>query len=388
MRAIQKHKSDGFSVIEGRLISKNANFEIEFESVVGSIAYGTNVAGSDIDIKGIFVQPLEHRLLYGRIEQIEINNDTTYFELNKFMSLISTGNPTMLELIFMPERCIRIISEKFRGTFYDDKIRKKFLTKHCKRSFCGYAMMQIKKAGGLNKLMNFEAEGYYSVEKDILDFCYVPIIEEGKTIPVKEYLAQQNYEFAQNQKNYGLSKANNAVNTYFAYLFNPLDTVEIPRGMIKETSNELRVSKIPKSLSAQFIITYNLGAYKEHQKKHKQYKTWLKERNTQRYVDSSTHGQKIDGKNLLHCVRLIDTAREIAAEGFLNVERANAKELIEIRKGKVNLSKLLEKAKIDIVEVEKLFEESNLKQNVPPTLVRNIKRDFYLSKNTKINKNA
>jgi hypothetical protein len=36
------------------------------------------------------------------------------------------------------------------------------------------------------------------------------------------------------------------------------------------------------------------------------------ERNLQRWVDVKSHDQKIDGKNMMHCYRLVQMAREIA----------------------------------------------------------------------------
>lgn len=112
--------------------------------------------------------------------------------------------------------------------------------------------------------------------------------------------------------------------------------------------------------------------YTQHCNRFKEYETWLKERNTQRYIDSQTHGQKIDGKNMLHCVRLIDTAMDIATGKGLVVRRANADYLKSIRHGKVDLAELLENAKAAIVLVERAFKNSDLPDNVDQSLIDNI----------------
>ena len=64
----------------------------------------------------------------------------------------------------------------------------------------------------------------------------------------------------------------------------------------------------------------------------------MKERNEARWVDVKSHGQKIDGKNMMHCRRLMDMAREIGEGKGINVRRENADYLISIRKGEVDLN--------------------------------------------------
>lgn len=372
----ETEKIGGFKVVDRQLVKDQRSYKILFQTIVGSVAYGTNVEGSDVDIKGVFVQPLADQLLHGRIKEIKIDNDTTYYELQKFIDLCALTNPTMTELMWMPERCIQYIDPLFKSTFYNDEIRSKFLTGHARNSFCGYAYQQIKKASGLNKLMNFEKDGHFSKSKDVLDFCYVITDRSGWTVSLKNHLKEL-HEERSDQSNYVLSKAKNMVQTYFAY-FDPEAKIVRHAGMIGDDSNQLRTSTVPMNEKYDFIVQFNHGAFKEHSKKHKQYKTWMKERNTQRYVDSQTHGQKVDGKNLLHCIRLIDMGREIVETGRLNVERPNAKELIDIRKGRVDLNELLKSAEIQLREVEDLFRASGMPKNVPPSLIRKIKRTFYL----------
>ena len=71
---------------------------IIFECITGSNAYGTNLPTSDIDIKGVFIQPLEDILGFGYVEQVNDEKcDVTYYELRRFLELISTANPNLLE---------------------------------------------------------------------------------------------------------------------------------------------------------------------------------------------------------------------------------------------------------------------------------------------------
>ena len=80
--------------------------KIIFKAIVGSQAYGTNTVGSDTDFKGVYVQPTHELVGFGYKEQIEVSKDECYYEVRRFLQLLKSANPTMLELLFMPEDCI------------------------------------------------------------------------------------------------------------------------------------------------------------------------------------------------------------------------------------------------------------------------------------------
>lgn len=367
---------EGYRVEGNKLVGgSRGDFYIHLTLITGSRAYGTDTPESDTDIKGVFIQPLESKELYGPISTIEIDKDTVYYELRRFLFLASSGNPTILEMLFSNDECILHISESFRDTIYKDSFRNKFITKLCKNSYTGYAIEQIKKAGGLEKKMNFEKDGYFSVKKDVMDFCYAFNPNLGVTEPVKDLLKRRNPRM-RNQENYGLTKCKNMVNAFFVYYFDE-SMEETPKGFIKPTSTELRTTSVPKGMKVDFIIQFNHGAYKEHQKKYGQYQTWLKERNTQRYVDSETHGQKVDGKNLMHCVRLLDTAEDLASGKGLIVKRSNPEYLISIRKGKVVLDSLLKECEKRVEVIDELFLNSDLPETVPDDIIVDVKRKLY-----------
>jgi len=349
------------------------NKKIIFKARVGSHSYGTNIEGSDEDFKGVFIQSPEDILENGYQQQYSINKDETYYELKRFVELCATGNPTMLELLWSPEDCI---IEK--DPVWDKLLehRDKLLSKQCRNSFGGYAYAQIEKAEGLNKKMNWETSNM--VRKTPLDFCF--IITPGGAKPLNDWLRLQRNERSR-QEFYGVSKIDHTRDLYFIY---PSKGELGYHGIINyaETSNDLRLSSIPK----EEIFNYNILSYcKDHYVKHckdfKEYSDWLANRNTQRYVDVENHGQKIDGKNLLHCFRLIDTGIEIATQNTINVRRPNADFLIEIRKGKHNLKKLLEQAKEKLIEMDKVYDSCNLPKtgdiNFFKKLVTEIRKEYY-----------
>ena len=120
-------------------------------------------------------------------------------------------------------------------------------------------------------------------------------------------------------------------------------------------SNQLRLSSIPKGETPICTIFYNKDGYSEHCKDFREYEEWLEKRNTQRWVDVKSHGQQIDGKNMLHCVRLVDMSREIAEGKGIIVRRPNAEQLLAIRRGEVDLQSLIDYVEKEIVEIDRIF---------------------------------
>lgn len=345
--------------------------KILFKSIVGSHTYGTNIEGSDIDYKGIFIQNKDDILGFKYKEQIDVSKDETIYEVKRFLQLLQTANPTMLELLYMPDEFVLSTSKEF------DLIkshRNKFLTKKCLLSFGCYAISQIKKAKGLNKKMNWEKS---KIErKSPLDFCYA--YEDGKTIPLKKWLSKEN----KIQEYCGLAKLNHFKDCYaLFYDYKAVYGKESIRrgndpdgfkGIINYNSNSILLSSIPKYCKEETIVYYNQDGYSEHCKDYREYQEWIDNRNTLRYVDSLNHNQKIDGKNLMHCKRLLDMCIEIALNGFLNVKRPNSEELISIRRGQINLDSYIEKCTLDIDNLEDIFRKSSLPDNVDPEFVNDL----------------
>lgn len=376
---------------------------ILFEVIVGSQAHGTSTPQSDIDKKFVYILPEDIILGNKYVEQINVNADYTGWEIRRFLELLESNNPSVFEILYSPEDCI--IS---KHPLFDILIenRDKFITKICKNSFGGYARQQIKKARGLNKKQNWEKEKV--AKKDLMDFCYV--IEGNRTIPLKLALKEINYD----QKFCGVVNIPNARDMYALYYdsdaahcFSELYSEEHRekmkslikmsdgdmglgyKGIVKmgddnnPTSNQLRLSSVPKGEEPICIFTYNKDGYTQHCKDFKEYQVWLKERNEARYVETKTHGQQIDGKNMAHCMRLINMASEIADGKGVIVRRPDAEYLLSIRRGELSLEELIDLADEKINNMDELFDNSNLPEKVEDGLVHDllvdIRRKFYNS---------
>lgn len=373
------------------LIQSKAPGSIPLYLVVrGSHAYGTNLPTSDTDYAGVFVQDMDSILGMSYVEQInDDKNDIVIYELRRFLELLAKNNPTILELLNTPEDCIVYKHPEFDVIFEN---RDKFLTKICASSFGGYASMQIKKAKGQDKKQNWEKEKV--TRKTPIDFCHIHIGE--KSISLVDYLQHNKMD----QKFCGLSKVPHSRDTYAlfydyksSYYFSNNHENDILikahkwfikmfgitsqgfKGISFENSNDVRLSSIPSDCPKNFFIghiSYNKDGYVQHCRDYNSYQTWLEMRNEQRWIDVKSHDQKIDGKNMMHCRRLMDMAREIAEGKGIIVRRPNAQELIDIRQGKVDLQTLINHVESEIKEVDLLYKNSTLPDSVDTKFVEGI----------------
>ena len=348
----------------------------------GSHAYGTNVETSDTDYSGVFIQNIDDILGFNYIEQInDDKNDTVIYEIKRFLDLLSSNNPNILEILNTPEDCIL-----YKHPIFDEVLnnRDKFITKICKNSFGGYATQQIKKAKGQNKKQNWENDKI--TRKGVIDFVYV--IDGSKSIPWEKW----NEDKGLDESLCGVINVPNAKDVYAlyyddpnanycyysdlpsvkAYLLNYKGLVKTGEGANVAESNALRLSSIPKGETPICNIVYNKDGYSEHCKDFKSYEDWLANKNESRWVDVKSHGQKIDGKNMMHCKRLMSMAREIAEGKGINVRRDDAEYLISIRRGEIDLETLIDEVEREIIEIDELFTNSNLPNNIDKNFINKL----------------
>jgi len=345
-----------------------------FKAIVGSQSYGTNIATSDTDYKGVYIQNEDDLLSFGYKEQIDFGKDEYYYEVRRFLQLLQSANPTVLELLYSPKECIIETSDIFNLIVEN---RNKFLTKKCKLSFGGYAIAQIKKAKGLDKKLNWDKERIE--RKTPIDFVY--LYDNGKTISLESWLKIDNKK----QEYCGLVGLEHFPNCFALYYDYHAHFIHIDKevksriykelffkGIQLDDSNSIRTSSVPKGMNPQAIVCFNKDAYSIHCKDYNEYIKWLENRNTQRYVDTSKHGQQIDGKNLLHCRRLLDMAIEIATLKTLNVKRPNSDYLLKIRKGELKLEDIISKAEEDIINLDTIYFNSGLPEEVNKEFINNL----------------
>lgn len=319
---------------------------IIYEAISGSRAYGLATPQSDTDIRGVFVLPKSEFYSLSYIAQVSNeSHDIVYYELKKFIELLSKNNPNVLELLNIPKDC----------TLYEHPLYKRlkkfpFLSKLCKDTFAGYAMSQIKKARGLNKKILNPMEGK---RKTILDFCYVTHHQGSLTL--HKWLEIKGFK----AEHCGLVNIPHMKN-FFALFYDPSGKLGY-RGIIKnESSEDVALSSIPRDQSVISYLTFNKEGYSYYCKQYREYQQWLNERNDARYQNTLAHGKNYDAKNMMHTFRLLNMAEEIAEYQEIRVQRADREFLLKIKKGEFEYEDLLNLAEEKIQRLETLFEQSSL----------------------------
>ncbi|MDR0193642.1 MAG: nucleotidyltransferase domain-containing protein [Myroides sp.] len=329
-----------------------------FECISGSRAYGLNTPTSDTDIRGVFYLPKEQ--FYGMEYIPQISNDTNdivYYELGRFIELLSKNNPNILELLATPEEFVL-----YKHPLIDKVKLEDFLSKLSKDAFAGYAMSQIKKAKGLNKKV------FNPIDKDrkeLLDFCYV--LEGEQTINLKEWLSLS----AKKQERCGLVKMSHSKDLYALFY----DEVGDKRykGIVRfDESNQVSVSSVPKGENAIAYLLCKIDEYSTHCKLHREYWDWIEKRNEVRYQNTLSHDGGYDSKNMMHTIRLMLVARDIFRDNQVIVFTPYKEELFKIKAGDYSYEELLTKVQELNEEVEELYSNSVLPERPDLNKVGNL----------------
>jgi uncharacterized protein len=119
--------------------------------VVGSVAYGMATAGSDVDRLGLYVTPTTawFGLSIPADERGTIvhhggpEGDVALHEARKYARLALQGNPTAVELMWLPERCMEVVTPEFEAL---RQIRARLLSRaRVADAYLGYATQQLQR---------------------------------------------------------------------------------------------------------------------------------------------------------------------------------------------------------------------------------------------------
>lgn len=304
------------------------NFDVDSRTIFltkhGSHAYGTNTETSDVDVKGICIEPMQHQLgflhTFEQHERMGTNEggnlaklkslhgkdaDVVVYSLKKFAKLAADCNPNIIEVLHVADEDVLFVDdfgERLR------EIRNDFLSKKAKFTFSGYAHAQLK------RIKTHRAW--------LLD-------------PPKEPPSRQAFGLSKSDK-----VSRSELGAFEAYTGN---------------TDALNLSSVPKNVMELFNKEKQ---YQQAMQHWEQYQIWLKNRNPARASLEAKFGY--DTKHGMHLLRLMRMCREILTFGKVNVKRDDAEELLAIRAGAWEYDKLISEAEKIETECDELYQTSTL----------------------------
>ncbi len=325
-----------------------------FETLVGSRAYGTFHAESDEDFKGIFILPPSHYLMEKTpLEQVsDKRNDKVYYTLKRFIELASNANPNIIEMLFMPEDCIRFQSDLFKPLF---EARQVFITKQAYASHINYAQAQIKKARGKNKWVNNPQEVKVPERQD---FCWF-IKSNDKATPYRpKSLKDSDIDLSQ----YHVSSVEHSQGLYRLYHYGS-DARGVFRG------GELVCESIPKDdekTHCRGLLLFNEAAYECAKRDHTNYWQWRDNRNETRWQGQEQGKRDYDAKNMMHTFRLLFSGQNILEKGepLVRFEGENLDFLKKVRDGFFNYDELIKRVEDKLNDFSLAYEKSTLADSI------------------------
>lgn len=354
-------------------------------------------------------------------EVSDSKHDTVWWEFGKFMKLLLSSNPTVLEALFIPDQFVLYEHPIITSL---KKNRERFLTKASFMPFGGYAVSQIKKAQGQNKKVHWDAEDMK--RKTPMDFCFTLDDKQGSK-PMQEWLDERGlrqdccglvnipnmpgmygvyYDFGQHFRMENIKEIRDIPSKLFEYVcLNHIETAnDVEKwfkdnytpiggycGIVKTTfedetdrtkkdeskSNAIRFSETPKGSKPICVMSYNDNGYQTHCKKYREYVEWKAKRNKARY-DNNMEGIRTgdieyiyDAKNMMHCFRLVKMCIEVANGYGLNVDRRpiDAEFLLDIRNRKFKYSELITELNKLKVNMDIACEQSHLPKAIDPKVI-------------------
>jgi predicted nucleotidyltransferase len=298
----------------------------------GSLAYGTNLPTSDIDIRGIFVADKEYYFSpWASCNELTIKGqDTKFYEIQKYLSLLVDQNPNIVESLWVDSYSVIKSSAAYE---YLRENREKLLSSKCKFTYSGYAYEQLKRIKGHKKWINNPKEVkpkqieytslvYATGESDLCNISFHRI--NGNVLGCYE------------------AEAGAASHFNDDYSLNILK--EKPKGKLK------------------YIINFNKEQYDHDLNDYNNYWEWKNKRNKTRNELEEKFGY--DTKHGMHLIRLLRTAKEILSEGVVKVKRPDYLDLLEIRNGKYSYDEIIALASDYENEVDQLYKTTSLRKSV------------------------
>lgn len=338
---------------------------IFYEVVAGSIAYGLNNENSDEDLRGYYHVPKKYRNGLGKIadQANDDKHDIVFYNLKRAFELLMTANPNQIELLWIPEDCIKIYNKKIMDELIAN--RDLFISKASYISHFNYAKAQIGKSRGQNKWVNNPKSEVPPTKED---FCWVIDLTAFAMKKMEELTVSgmplRPQKLNLNLKKYNCAKMEHMENVYRLYAYG--DTA---KGVFRGSSEQLVCESIPIDDEWEYfdsLLIYNEQAYKQAYKDWTEYWKWMENRNEHRWVDQEKGNLDFDQKNMSHCMRLMLSSKNILTEGYpiVRFEGDTKKLLMSIKNGELEYDEIMEMVNGLQKEVEVLVEKTHIPEVV------------------------
>lgn len=315
----------------------NLNYHTILLTVGGSVSYGTATESSDLDLKGICIAPESTTLgfcknfeqadgkdhiksYFADLNEVQaecaVKNgyEGTVYDLRKFMTLASKGNPNILEVLFCDDSDVIINSPE--GSFLR-RNRDLFLSQAVRYSYAGFAMAQLKRIRGHKAWLLSPPTGKPDRHKFGLG--------ENPSIP-RHRRGEIEAEITKNvDRGFSREQTIKLIATFPAY------------------KEDLETEGVIAALNAEYAFSKAMEEWTR-------YLEWRKNRNVSRGAAEALYGY--DCKHAMHLVRLLRTGKELLTEGKLLVKRPDAEELLAVRAGEWSYERLIEWAEAQVAELD------------------------------------
>lgn len=365
-----------------------------FITIAGSHAHGTPHAGSDVDLRGVCVVPLETRLsLFRSFEQFEgtlegdlwervrdrlqghptaasglkVRAETVIFDIAKFLRLCAAANPNALEILFADERDWAFETPAWRRLYNQ---RRHFLSKKVGETYLGYAMAQLKKIRTHRSwLLNPPSRKPTRKEFGLPEAGTMSRDDQNR---IEQAVAEK-------MRSYGIDDLEIPGSLRIALIerFRSLqcDVLGVREDALDEARRQIAIEAmaLPRDVIAMLEAERKYRAAMKHWQA---FETWKLERNPKRAELEARHGY--DTKHAMHLLRLMRTGLEILRTGELHVRRSDAEELRHIREGRWSFEELLAKAADLEAELAAAARESSLRERVEDDFVDGLAMELML----------
>lgn len=309
-----------------------------FLTIYGSIAYGLDTPESDIDVRGICTVPNDYLLGFNKnFDQYIVNEsiDCTIFNIQKFFSLTSQGNPNTLEMLFTePEH--QIYADGLGSRLLDN--RDAFLSKNLKERYIGFARGQMHRLKSHRSFLLNPRENKPTREK--CGLSSKPLIDKNQFDVIKSLIAKQLESWTPDFEPFSKSQK--------IYLQNEVADILTEMQIYSDTKWESAARSIGLDDNLIFVIKKE-KEFENKIEEYKNYQKWKVTRNPKRAALEAKY--QMDCKHAAQLVRLLTLGKEILETGKVQVKRIHDREqLMAIKNGAWSYENLIEYA--DKIESE------------------------------------